>query len=94
MVVKNWLDDPHHNCKPNANLKEYLKKEDSLVEENYDLLEEADFLNNCKLTMINTLTQHVKNIAKLTYTYREGKSESIYTTSVGQFMCFMKNLGF
>jgi hypothetical protein len=23
-MVKSWLDDPHHNCKPNANLKEYF----------------------------------------------------------------------
>jgi hypothetical protein len=42
-MVKNWPDDPSLNCKPNANLKEYLKKEDSLVEENYDLLGEANF---------------------------------------------------
>jgi hypothetical protein len=25
-VVKNWLDDPCHNCKPNANLKKYFFK--------------------------------------------------------------------
>jgi hypothetical protein len=37
-VVKNWHDDPHHNCKPNTNLKEYLKEEDYLANENYDLL--------------------------------------------------------
>jgi hypothetical protein len=43
IVVKNWPKDPCHNYKPNANLKEYLKKEDSLAKENYDLLEEVDF---------------------------------------------------
>jgi hypothetical protein len=42
----------------------------------------------------NTLTQGVKNIAKLIYTYTQEKSKIIYTTSVGQFMSFMKNLGF
>jgi hypothetical protein len=42
-MVKNWPNDPCHNCKPNANLKEYFKKEDSLGKENYDLLEEVDF---------------------------------------------------
>jgi hypothetical protein len=42
IVVKNWPNDPRHNCKPNADLKEYLKKEDSLAEENYDLFEKAD----------------------------------------------------
>jgi hypothetical protein len=41
--VKSWLDDPCHNCKPNANLKKYLKEGDSLVEENYDLFEEVEF---------------------------------------------------
>jgi hypothetical protein len=24
-VVRSWLDDPCHSCKPNANLKKYLK---------------------------------------------------------------------
>jgi hypothetical protein len=42
-VVKNWPNDPCHNCKPNANLKEYFKKEDYLAKETYDLLEEVDF---------------------------------------------------
>jgi hypothetical protein len=37
-VVKNWHDDPHHNCKLNTNLKEYLKEENYLANENYDLL--------------------------------------------------------
>ncbi len=49
IVVKNWLDDPHHNCKPNANLKEYLKEEDSLVKDNYDLVEEADFFEQLQV---------------------------------------------
>jgi hypothetical protein len=26
LVVKSWLDDPRHNCKPNVNLKEYFKR--------------------------------------------------------------------
>jgi hypothetical protein len=49
IVVKNWLDDPHHNCKPNANLKEYLKEEDFLVKDNYDLVEEADFFEQLQV---------------------------------------------
>jgi hypothetical protein len=48
-VVKNWPNDPHHNCKPNANLKEYWKKEDSLAKENYDLLEEVDFFEQLQV---------------------------------------------
>ncbi len=42
-VVKNWHDDPHHNCKLNTNLKEYLKEEDYLANENYDLLKSSSF---------------------------------------------------
>ncbi len=42
-MVKNWLDGPCHNYKPNVDLKKYLEKEDSLVEENYDLIEEVDY---------------------------------------------------
>jgi hypothetical protein len=38
-VVKNWLDDPCHNCKPNVDLKEYFKEEDSLAMEKYDSLD-------------------------------------------------------
>jgi hypothetical protein len=42
-VVKNWHDDPHHNYKLNTNLKEYLKEEDYLANENYDLLKSSSF---------------------------------------------------
>ncbi len=49
IVVKNWPKDPCHNYKPNANLKEYLKKEDSLAKENYDLLEEVDFFKQLQV---------------------------------------------
>jgi len=42
-VVKNWHDDPHHNCKLNTNLKEYLKEEDYWTNENYDLLKKSNF---------------------------------------------------
>ncbi len=49
MVVKNWPNDPCHNCKPNANLKEYLKDEDSLAKESYDLLEEIDFFEQLQV---------------------------------------------
>jgi hypothetical protein len=48
-MVKNWLDDPCHNYKPNVDLKEYLKEEDSLLEENYDLLEELDFFGQLQV---------------------------------------------
>jgi hypothetical protein len=48
-MVKNWPDDPCHNYKPNVVLKEYLKEEDSLAKENYDLLEEADFFEQLQV---------------------------------------------
>jgi hypothetical protein len=31
IVVKNWLDDPHANCKPHSNFKQYLKIKKSLA---------------------------------------------------------------
>jgi hypothetical protein len=43
MVVKNWLDDPHVNCTPIIALKDYMKVECALIEENYDLTKEVDF---------------------------------------------------
>jgi hypothetical protein len=49
MVVKNWPNDPCHNCKSNANLKEYLKEEDFLAKENYDLREEVDFFEQLQV---------------------------------------------
>jgi len=48
-MVKNWLDDPCHSYKPNVDIKEYLKEEDSLAEENYDLLEKADFFEQLQV---------------------------------------------
>jgi len=36
-IVKNWHDDPHANCKPNSNFKQYLKIEKVLVKDNYNL---------------------------------------------------------
>jgi hypothetical protein len=49
IVEKIWPNDPCHNCKPNANLKEYFKKEYSLAKENYDLLEEVDFFKQLQV---------------------------------------------
>jgi hypothetical protein len=51
--VKNWHDDPHANCKPKSNFKQYLKVEEVLVEENYNIIEEHIFLKNWKLVVIN-----------------------------------------
>ncbi len=39
------------NCK--LNFKQYLKVEKFLVEEDYNLIEEHDFFNNCRLMVIN-----------------------------------------
>jgi len=43
MVVKNWPNGSWLNCTPIAVLKDYIKTECFLAEENYDLIEEADF---------------------------------------------------
>jgi hypothetical protein len=36
--VKNWLDNPQSNCKPNSNFKQYLKIEKLLANDNYNLI--------------------------------------------------------
>jgi hypothetical protein len=38
-IVKNWLDDPHTNCKPNSNFKQYLEIGKYLAKDNYNLIE-------------------------------------------------------
>ncbi len=48
-VVKNWLDDPHANCKPNSNFKQYLNTKESLAKENYNLIEEHNFFEKLKV---------------------------------------------
>ncbi len=42
-MVKNWLDDLSANCKPNPNSKQYLKVEESLAKQNYNLIEKHNF---------------------------------------------------
>jgi hypothetical protein len=49
MVVKNWPNDSWLNCMPTAALKDYIKIECFLVEENYDLIEEADFFEQLEV---------------------------------------------
>jgi hypothetical protein len=39
IMVKNWLDELHANCKPNLDFNQYLKEKESLAEENYNLIE-------------------------------------------------------
>jgi hypothetical protein len=38
--VKNWHDYTCANYKPNSNLKQYLKEDEFLAQENYNLIEE------------------------------------------------------
>jgi hypothetical protein len=52
-MMKNWFDDSCTNCKPNSNFKQYLKANESLVEENYNLIQKLFFLKNCKLMVNN-----------------------------------------
>ncbi len=41
--MKNWLNDLCLNCKKKVDMKEYMKMESSLVDNNYDLIEEAEY---------------------------------------------------
>jgi hypothetical protein len=43
IIINNWPDDSSLNYTPNANLKKYLKDEDGLVEDNYELVEEVKY---------------------------------------------------
>jgi len=40
-IVKNGLDDPWVNCMPKKTMKDYLKVERFLVDDNYELIEKA-----------------------------------------------------
>jgi hypothetical protein len=48
-IVKNWLNDPHANCKPNSNFKQYLKIRKYLAKDNYNLVEKRVVFMNCEL---------------------------------------------
>ncbi len=52
-VVKNWSNDLHANCKPNSDYKQCLKAKNSLVEKNYNLIEEHNFFKELELMVIN-----------------------------------------
>ncbi len=45
IMVKNWLNNLHANCKPNSNLKQYF-----LPKENYDLIEKHNFFEELQLS--------------------------------------------
>ncbi len=47
--MKNWPNNPHTNCKPNLDFKQYLKVEKSLVEKNYNLIEEHNFFKELEV---------------------------------------------
>jgi len=47
--VKNCCDDLGANCKPNFDLKRYLKIKKLLVEDNYNLIEKHDFFKELQV---------------------------------------------
>jgi hypothetical protein len=49
IVVKNWPNNPHLNCSQHKDLKNFLKVESSLVEDNYDLIEESNYFEQLEL---------------------------------------------
>ncbi len=48
-IINNWPNDPCQNCTSNANLKDYLKVEIVLVEENYELIKGAKFFKELQV---------------------------------------------
>jgi len=48
-IVKNWLDDPRVNYKRNSNFKQYLKIEELLTKDNYNLIEKHDFFKELQV---------------------------------------------
>ncbi len=48
-IVKNWLDDLHMNCMPNKNMKDYMKVEKPLTNDNYELIEEAKYFEDLNM---------------------------------------------
>jgi hypothetical protein len=48
-IVKNWLDDLHMNCMQNKNMKDYLKVEEPLTNDNYELIEEAKYFEDLNM---------------------------------------------
>jgi hypothetical protein len=49
MVLKKWPNDPWLNYMPIVAFKDYMKVECFLAEENYDLIEEVDFLKQLEV---------------------------------------------
>ncbi len=48
-ILKNWFDDLHVNCMPNKNMKDYLKVEEPLANDNYELIEEAKYFEDLNM---------------------------------------------
>jgi hypothetical protein len=51
------MTDSCTNCKPNLDSKQYMKANESLVEENYNFIEKHFFLKSCKLMVNNLMAQ-------------------------------------
>ncbi len=49
IVVKNWSNDLHANCKPHSNFKQYLKIEKSLAKDNYNVMEEHNLFEELEV---------------------------------------------
>ncbi len=48
-MVKNWLDNPRLNGSQHKDLANFLKVEFVLVKDNYDLIEESNYLEQLEL---------------------------------------------
>jgi len=45
-IVMNWPNDLHLNCMLNLDLKDYIKVDDSLAKENYNLIESTNIFEH------------------------------------------------
>jgi len=45
-IVMNWPTDLHLNCMLNLDLKDYIKVDDSLAKENYNLIESTNIFEH------------------------------------------------
>ncbi len=49
IMINNWFDDLCMNCTPNVELKDYLKVEVGLIENNYELIEKVEYFEKLQV---------------------------------------------
>jgi hypothetical protein len=54
-IINNWFDELCLNCTPNVDLKDYLKVEVGLVENNYELIEKVEYFEELQFSTIQII---------------------------------------